>query len=1051
MKVAVVTAAMRSGERGGAEALYAGLIGAVRAAGHDVSALEVPIDESSFEAILASYVRCYDLDASAFDIVISTKAPTYMVRHPRHVSYLLHTIRVFYDRFDAEYGPAAPARRQQRQMIHELDKAGLNPSRVRAHFANGRTTYQRLYEIDAWWRQVRFTALHHPPLLDSFRPPRPGEYVFLPGRLHRWKRADLVVRAFKQVKRAIPLLIAGTGEDERHVRSAADGDPRVRFLGEVTDDELLDLYAGALVVPFVPVQEDYGLISIEAFKSQKPVITCTDSGETLQFVKDGVTGFVVEPKEHALADRIEFLIDHPDVATGMGQRASRSVAHISWERIVATLLGAAAARSRATVPTRSVSDGAARGALATSRRASTTVTVLDMQPIDPAIGGGRLRLFGLYHNLGEHLPTTYIGTYDWPGPGYRDHQLTRTLREIDVPLSDRHFAASDEWRRLAGGKTVIDVSFPMLAHNSPDYVKAARAAAGGADVVVFSHPWVYPLVSDVLDGRKQLIVYDAQNVESVLRYRLLGDSEIGLRIVRHGTAVERELCRRADLVLTCSHEDRDLFHRLYDIPFSKCLVMPNGTFVGAAPRQSARREKKRRLGLDDKPVAVFLGSRFPPNDEAAVFICSNLAPALPSVTFAICGGVGSAIDCDSLARQRIGNVRVTGILDDSACCEYLGAADVAINPMFSGSGTNIKMFDFMAAGLPVISTPTGARGINLSGSALHVCEASEFARALEKVLADKQYARRLGDTARRLACESYSWERLSPRLGRLLIRHRTARQSCPAFSVVVPTYERHAHLSTLLDSLSRQTFRDFEVILVDQSASPWKVPDAYPSLDILYEHTDLKGTSRARNLGAWLARGRIIAFTDDDCQPEPDWLRNATRYFDDTHVVGVEGLILSERVHDPDYRAVTNVGFEGIGFMTANLLLRRDIFNAIDGFDEQFDVPFREDTDLGWRACAHGEIPFGHDVRVFHPPHARSTERETHAVRVRFFEKDALLLKKHPDRYKSLFLMEGHYRNTAGFSEHFMRGSVKYGVPIDDFYLALMTPPALDHAASVRC
>jgi GT2 family glycosyltransferase len=212
------------------------------------------------------------------------------------------------------------------------------------------------------------------------------------------------------------------------------------------------------------------------------------------------------------------------------------------------------------------------------------------------------------------------------------------------------------------------------------------------------------------------------------------------------------------------------------------------------------------------------------------------------------------------------------------------------------------------------------------------------------------------------------------------------------------------------------------------------VPDRYRStLDIVYEHSEVKGTSRARNLGAWMARGNVIAFTDDDCQPEPDWLRNAIRHFDDPTVVGVEGLIVSERLNDPDYRAVTNVGFEGIGFMTANLLLRHDSFNAIDGFDEEFDVPFREDTDLGWRACALGKIPFGDDVRVFHPAHARSVEREALSQRVKFFEKDALLFKKHPDRYRTLFQREGHYLNTQGFHEHFRRGAVKYGVAIDEF------------------
>ena len=1032
MKVAVVTAAMSSGERGGAEAFYAGLLGGLRSIGVDAEQVDVRIDESSFDAVLASYVRCYDLDLRQYDLVISTKAPTYMVRHPRHISYLVHTLRVFYDRFAGEFGDGTPDLRRQRAQIHALDKAALHPSRVRRHFTIGHTNYRRLIDADPSWSGVPYEVLHPPATVTGFKPPRPGQYFFLPGRLHRWKRADLVIRAMQRLERDVPLKIAGVGEDEPQLRALAGGDRRIQFLGRVSDEQLVELFAGALAVPFVPVQEDYGLVMVEAFNSRKPVVTCLDSGEPLHFVKHGVNGLVVEPTADALGDALEFLIDRPERAAEMGDHGFQSVAHIRWDSIASRLVHS--------VNGATTSVPATAGTLSSAKAGPPrlNVAVLDMQPIHPAVGGGRLRLLGLYHALGAHLPTTYLGTYDWPGPGYRDHQLTPTLREIDVPLSDRHFAASDDWRRLTGGKTVIDAAFPMLAHLSPEYVEAAKAAARDADVVVCSHPWVYPIVRDVLDRPGQLLVYDAHNVESVLRYRLLAESDIGVRIVRHATAVEYELCRRADLVLTCSREDRDLFHRLYGIPFGKCLVMPNGTFVGEAPCDSARPEGKRRLGLDDRPLAVFIGSLYPPNEEAAAFICTELAPALPAVTFAICGGVGSAIDRDALARRRIGNVRVTGVLDDAARRQYLEAADIAVNPMFSGSGTNIKMFDFMAAGLPVVSTPTGARGISLSGSALHICAPAEFAGAIQRILHDREYAARLGTAARRLACDSYAWERLSPRLGRLLTRHRTAGRA-PSFSVVVPTYERHAHLPQLLDCLAKQSCRDFEVILVDQSATRWDVPDRYSSLDIVYEHTDVKGTSRARNLGAWLARGDVIAFTDDDCQPEPDWLRNALPYFDDPGVVGVEGLVVSDRINDPDYRAVTNVGFEGIGFMTANLLLRRDTFNAIDGFDEQFDVPFREDTDLGWRACALGEIPFGHDVRVFHPPHPRSIEREAQSTRARFFEKDALLLKKHPDRYKSLFLMEGHYRHTAGFREHFMRGSVKYGVPIDDFYSARLT------------
>src|SRR5688572_16156040 len=141
------------------------------------------------------------------------------------------------------------------------------------------------------------------------------------------------------------------------------------------------------------------------------------------------------------------------------------------------------------------------------------VAVLDMQPIDPPVGGGRLRLLGLYHDLGPSFGTVYLGTYDWPGPGFRDHMVTPRLRESDVPLTGRHFAAAEELRREAGGRVVIDSAFADQAHLSPEFVEAARQQVREGDVVVFSHPWVYPLVRDVLDPARQLVVYDAHNVE----------------------------------------------------------------------------------------------------------------------------------------------------------------------------------------------------------------------------------------------------------------------------------------------------------------------------------------------------------------------------------------------------------------------------------------------------------------------------------------------------------------------------------------------------------
>jgi len=160
------------------------------------------------------------------------------------------------------------------------------------------------------------------------------------------------------------------------------------------------------------------------------------------------------------------------------------------------------------------------------------VAILDMQPIEPAVGGGRLRLLGLYHGLGLDIRATYVGTYDWPGPGYRRHMLSDTLEEIDIPLSDAHFDAAEDAKQRAGGKNVIDCVFHLQAHHSPEYVAKAREVARDADVIVFSHPWIFPLTRDVLDFSRQLIVYDSHNVEGVLRYDLLNDEAGGTEVAR---------------------------------------------------------------------------------------------------------------------------------------------------------------------------------------------------------------------------------------------------------------------------------------------------------------------------------------------------------------------------------------------------------------------------------------------------------------------------------------------------------------------------------------
>lgn len=111
-------------------------------------------------------------------------------------------------------------------------------------------------------------------------------------------------------------------------------------------------------------------------------------------------------------------------------------------------------------------------------------------------------MLGLYHNLGQEVKATYVGSYDWPGEKYRRHHLSPNLEEIDIPLSQEHHLAAQEWGAQANGKTVIDVVFSQQGHLSPDYLAGVIENIKQAEVVVFSHPWVYPLIDPACSRAK---------------------------------------------------------------------------------------------------------------------------------------------------------------------------------------------------------------------------------------------------------------------------------------------------------------------------------------------------------------------------------------------------------------------------------------------------------------------------------------------------------------------------------------------------------------------
>ena len=343
-RIAVVTSSPPMVE-GGHLVIARSLVQALREAGHAADIVVTP--QNPFGRQASAYVATWltDLgtaDGERIDQVISLRYPSYAVRHDRHVCWLNHTMREYYDQWDRFSGVLSPhgriKERVRRAFIHAADRYLLTRNVTRL-FVQSRTIQQRL----AIWPELRSTVLYPPPPQRPYRCDQYGDYIFMVSRLTPLKRADLLVRALSERQAAgIRCVIAGEGEEQARLQSLIDRlgvSDRVTLAGRLTDAEVLDHLARCRAVVFPPFEEDYGFVTAEAFASGKAVITCRDSGGPAELVEDRVQGLVCDPTAPSLAIAIQALMEDRSLAEKMGAEALKACARLNWPDAVRQLTG----------------------------------------------------------------------------------------------------------------------------------------------------------------------------------------------------------------------------------------------------------------------------------------------------------------------------------------------------------------------------------------------------------------------------------------------------------------------------------------------------------------------------------------------------------------------------------------------------------------------------------------------------------------------------------------------------------------------------------------
>lgn len=326
---------------GGAEYHMRGLVASLRAAGHSVELLRLPFRFQPEAEVrrLMEFAEGTDLNSPngvGVDKVISLQFPAYGVQHADHRVWMMHQHRSVYELYSEQ--PPSEALTGLAEQVRAFDQRTL--SRASALFANSERVAERLKIYNG----LDAEPLYHPPHdAGLFFCEEPYEYVFMPSRLESLKRQPLLIEAAKHLRSDTRILIGGEGGQRPACEQAIARHgvaERVRLLGRLSEEEKRVLYARSIGVVFVPRDEDYGYVTLEAMLSAKPVITCSDSGGPLEFVRDGESGLVVAPEPEPLAAAIDELAGNRNRARDMGEqgRALYHAAGIGWPNVVQRLL-----------------------------------------------------------------------------------------------------------------------------------------------------------------------------------------------------------------------------------------------------------------------------------------------------------------------------------------------------------------------------------------------------------------------------------------------------------------------------------------------------------------------------------------------------------------------------------------------------------------------------------------------------------------------------------------------------------------------------------------
>lgn len=382
--------------------------------------------------------------------------------------------------------------------------------------------------------------------------------------------------------------------------------------------------------------------------------------------------------------------------------------------------------------------------------------ILNVSPygIYPPTSGGFIRI----HNLNLEL-SKYSNVFLF-SQGIRKFELKYPLNSWITKINENY----TEYR-FVNKLSIFSSYFTGVLNIPPVFTGNVLTAVNpkilnkyieNCDLIQVEHPWQFHYVFKKKPSMTPIILSE-QNVEfDLLKQALVSESLFSKKLYRIIKEKEAYAVENSDSIFVTSTEDMKMLIKEFSVPKDKIHLIPNGVDLSVfhPPNIEDKEKIKKILGLSEKKVILFTGSKFVPNILAVNEIL-KIAEEIKdeNVMFIVAGSVGNSFK----SRK---NVLFTGYVEDIS--DYFKIADIAINPMISGSGTNLKILEYLSSGIPTITTKTGARGHDFeNGKHVIISEIVNFPNWINILLNDLDLCAKLKKNGQELVTDCYDWKQIA--------------------------------------------------------------------------------------------------------------------------------------------------------------------------------------------------------------------------------------------------------------------------------------------------